>query len=58
VAGAAPGLPVTLQFHDGTASATIDGGAARVEAVPTPKPEKPKAEPKKPAKAPVQGSLF
>ncbi|WP_414638390.1 exodeoxyribonuclease VII large subunit [Azospirillum sp.] len=73
VAGAAPGLPVTLQFHDGTAAATIDGGAGdaprvdavpvpvpepAVEAKPLPKPEKAKAEPKKPAKAPVQGSLF
>ncbi|HEY0835638.1 MAG TPA: exodeoxyribonuclease VII large subunit [Azospirillum sp.] len=59
VAGATPGLAVGLQFHDGTAAATIKGGAPRVEAAPpAPKPERPKAEPKKPVKAPTQGSLF
>lgn len=60
-AAAAPGLPVTLQFHDGTATATIDGAAADTAAPPPPpKAEKPKpaAAPKKPARAPVQGSLF
>ncbi|HYG89400.1 MAG TPA: exodeoxyribonuclease VII large subunit [Azospirillum sp.] len=58
-AAAVPGLPVTLQFHDGTAAATVDGGAPKVQP-PVPKAEKPKpaAEPKKPVRAPIQGNLF
>ena len=51
VTAATPGLPVSLQFHDGTAAACIDGGVPKVE---KPKP----AEPKKPVRAPLQGNLF
>ena len=62
VAGATPGLAVTLQFHDGNAAATVDGGAPAAEPPPKavkPKPvELPKAEPKKAVRAPAQGSLF
>ena len=63
-AQATPGLEVSLVFADGRAAATVDGGprpeATPVTTTPEPKPKaaKPKAEPKKPYRSPIQGNLF